>query len=123
MPDQETAGLLWKAVLWPLSGFDDQGQPTEGAAVELDARWVQDQREVLAPDGSVVAIDATVIVDRDIRIGSKMWQGSLDDLPGTGTAYLPDTDVMEVVTFAKVPDAKGRTYYREVGLKRSRDTL
>jgi hypothetical protein len=76
---------------------------------------------VLDPDRNPVAIDVTLIVDRDIPLGSAFWEGDLDGLPGS--AQMPDQDVYEAVIFKNVPDRRGRRFYREVHLIRKKDVL
>ena len=121
MPDIESSDRYQTAVLWAAGGYDDYGEQTVGDPVEVQVRWVNNRSEALDANGNMIAIDATVVLAQDVAIGDKMWLGTLDDLPGTG--YQPDEDVMEVVTFGKTPDLKGRFYRREAGLKRFRDTL
>jgi hypothetical protein len=67
-------------------------------------------------DGNTVALDFEVIVSRDILIGSRMWQGSLDSW-NVGSSVL-DQELMEVKTFDKVPDIKARFNFRKCGLIR-----
>lgn len=114
MPRMEVRGLKQKAVYWPLDSYANRGIPTAGAAVEIMVRWIHSEAEVIDPTGAPVRIDATAVVDRDITPGSRMWLGAKVDLPD------PITDQMEVVTFDKTPDVKGRYYRREVTLRRLR---
>jgi len=97
--------------------FDDEGQVTINAAVELDVRWEEGRKETLDPKGNVIAIDATVVVDRDIVVGSIMWEGALADVAS------PPVDLYQVVTRSKVPNVKGRKFRRTVGLMRYSDSL
>ena len=122
MPFEGLRGRTTKAAYWPCVGRDHTGQPVLDAnPTDLSVRWDDAVRTVLGPDGTPIAIDATVIVDRDIPMGSAFWKGSLQDLPGS--AQEPDRDVFEATTFNNVPDFRGRFAYREVGLIRKRDTL
>lgn len=112
-----------KAVYWPLTGRDRYAAATVDPAnpLELDVRWVDVLQEVRDPQGNTITIEAEVEVDRDIPIGSKLWKGALDDLPGT--AFLPETDVMQVYSFNATPDLRNRQTYRVLKLMRSKDTL
>lgn len=122
MPTPEVAYLRQKAVLWPARFYDDYGQPKIDSSVEIKVRWITKRSETLDPQGNTVQLDATVVVDRDIAIGSTMWLGKLADWYGTGSGG-DASEVMQVVTFAKTPDLKGRAIRREVGLMRFRDSL
>lgn len=115
------------ALLWPLTGYNDNGDPVvSDTAVELappdeGVRWEPVEREVTGPNGSPIQINAAACVDRDIAVGSIMWLGGLADIPGTGDA--PTADLMQVVSFDKVPHLREiGTFYREVGLSRWNDT-
>ena len=116
MPPIETSSRLQKAVLWEASGTDDYAGKVN-AAVELDVRWEYTEREVTDAQGNQVAITATVIVDRDVAVGSIMWLGTLAAVP------TPKVDLHCVVSFTKTPDIKNREYRRELSLARYNDTL
>lgn len=88
--------------------------------VEIKVRWVQTKREAIDPQGNVIAIDATVIVDREVVVGSKLWLGPLADYYGTGG---DDVEFVEVVSVARTPDLKNRAIRRELGVRRFRGTL
>lgn len=114
MPSVETGDLTQKAVLWALSSYDEHGEPTVKAAIEIDVRWEEAQSQSIDPDGNTVAISAVVMVDRDIEPNSEMWQGELEkynDLAAAPTRY-------RVVGFEKAPDVKGRSHFRRVLLTR-----
>lgn len=122
MPAPEFWGRWQKAVLWERTGYDRTGQPTVTASpVELDVRWDETFRQVPSRDRTPTTIEAVAVVTRDIPIGSLMWLGSLDDLPGTD--HTPSSDVMEVHSYNGVPDLKNRVTYREVNLKRFKNVL
>lgn len=88
---------------------------------ELRVRWIDGRSEAFDPQGQPTALDATVIVDREIPIGSIMWKGKLDDL--LGTAGPEDATLHQVVTVTYTPGIKARTTRRRVGLVRFRQTL
>lgn len=112
MPVLEKVSREQDAVLWSRMGFDGHGEPELASPTAIKVRWNQARREVIDATGAPVAVDATVVVDRDIVLGSRMWLGHITDLPS------PVTEQMEVVSFTKTPDIKGREYLRTVGVRR-----
>lgn len=122
MPSLEVASLHQKAVLWAAAApadreVDSHGERKVYAAVELKVRWEEGLTEAIDPNGQVVALDAVVIVDRDVEVGSIMWEGEL------GTEEDPPISLKEVVSFSKTPDIKGRKFRRVCGLRRYSDEL
>jgi hypothetical protein len=117
MPPVYRRNLRQKAVLWDLAGgYDDEGRLNVDDPVEIDCRWVNKQGQALSPTGTPVALDATVIVNQDIKPGAQMWEGTLSNYLAVGST--DDSDIMEVITYGKTPDEKGRGYRYELGLKR-----
>lgn len=116
MTRPEMTGRYQKALMWPVIGTDRYGQVRVGAPVELRVRWDWGRKEVLGQDGSSQSADATVIVDRRIQVGSLMWLGGLNDLPGT--AQMAETDIMQVITYKGVKDVKGRSEAHSVDVMR-----
>lgn len=128
MPSNESRYRNQKAVYWAAAGYDEFGEFKRVAqGVELDVKWNLSRSKQLDPAGNVLAVDATLVVDRDIPIGSQFWQGELESwtegTTGTGTgADTPgETDLWQAVTFNKTGDLKGRNFQRTVGLKRLSD--
>lgn len=120
MPPLETACLKQKAVLWMADAdkFDTYGEHKVTASkVELKVRWEEGNTEAIDPQGNVISVDAKVVVDRQIRIGSIMWEGCLKDVAAT------PVDLYEVVTRNSVPDLKNRHTRRVVGLRRYSNEL
>lgn len=129
MPSMETAYRRQKALLYPVVGIDDFGTPTRSRSgvVELDVRWVDRRSDTVDAEGNTIALDATVVVDREIDIHSVMWKGSLEDAwelvpgtgTGTGTGVVPtEGHYFEVLTYNEAPDLKARAVRRTVGLRR-----
>src|SRR5882757_2595614 len=116
MPPLERTDLLQRAVLWSASGRDRYGQVTVGDPVEITVRWLDQQSQMLDPQGNTVTVDVTVVVQQDIKIGSQMWLGELADLIGTGSE--PETGRMEVKAFNSTLDIKARNNRRTIGLMR-----
>jgi hypothetical protein len=121
MPPIETSDRHQTAVLWASSGRDAYGDPTVATPTELSVRWQLKRGETIGPEGTVVALDGVVVVDRRVAIGSQMWLGTLEDWYGTGSAG-DDSEVYEVMTYNETPDIKDRYVRRTVGLKKYRDT-
>lgn len=122
MPFHGVAGLVHKAILWRHVGTDVNARATVSTvAEELNCRWDDTRRTVPGNDGVPIAIDATVTVEIEIPVGSRMSKGSISDLPGTGQT--PNRDVFEVMTSEESSDWRGVDVYRQVTLARAGDTL
>lgn len=117
MPAQETTSRHQKAVLWAANGVTDYGKIKVDAAAEIDVRWEEGLQEAVDPNGETIAIDAMVVVDQDVVVGSIMWLGEKDDLA------TPPVDLKQVVSFNKIPDIKGREFRRTIGLIRFSNKL
>jgi len=113
----ETDSLNQKAVLWTSNGYDDYGEAKVDAAIEIDTRWELTQTESLNANGDTILLSATVVVDRDIPIGSAMWLGKLVDVASTPVG------LRTVLTFSSVPDIHAIEYRRTVGLGKLSDEL
>lgn len=116
----ETSDLNQKAVLWTVSGVDSYSRPTLSVGIEIPVRWVHKKTESLDLKGRVVSSDATVIVDREIAIGSIVWKGELTNLPSPVSSV---TDLYEVMDYRESPDIKGRYFRRTIILMRYGNTL
>ena len=127
-PNTTTSGRHQKAVLFPASVAGSTADGTRivsATPAELDVRWETGKAEALDPQGVPIAVDALVVVDRTITIGGIMWEGALSDLPGTASPIdrWPTSDIMQVITYNKTPDVKGRKFRHVVGLMRLSDTM
>lgn len=133
MPAPELAFRRQKAVYWEAIGFDEYGQyKRQSFSIELSVRWKYGKADTVDANGNTVAVDAVVVVDRYIPVGSIFYDGSLDDLAGdvsgtgTGTDFVPaanEVTLYEVLTYAETPDLKNRWIRRTVGLRRLSDTM
>lgn len=121
MPAPEQSHQYQPAVLWPFAGYDGYGNPKVGSPYEIRVRWNDVQSRVLAPDGTTISVDATAVVNRKILVGSRMWLGELDDLPGT--AFLPESGWVEVKAYNESPDIRNRASNKTVGLMKFRDPV
>ncbi len=100
-----------KATLWTKNGDDDYGGAKVNAKVEIKVRWEEKRSEAVDKDGNTIAIDATVVVDQEIAVGSIMWLGALADVAD------PPVNLKEVVVYNETPDLKSRGIPRRtVGL-------
>lgn len=121
MPPPETAHRHQTALYWALAGVDGYNQPKVSAPVELLVRWETGRREALDPEGNKIGVEALVVVDREVLIGSAMWLGTLAEwYTGTGSGG-QDDEVMQVVTYNQASDVKNRNVRREVGLNKFMD--
>lgn len=124
MPPIEIDGLYHKAVLWVKAGEDADNEPVFDSAVEIDCRWNNTQKEMTAADGTTILIDALVVVDRDIPVGSLLWEGELEDWLGTGSDDNATSTLMEVRTYAKrTKDIRSRYIRRTVGVSKYKDVI
>lgn len=125
MPALEEMDRLQDALLWPTTGTDQFGQPTHdfsaGAVVCLKVRWVNKRKLASDPQGNPITVDAVVITNREIEVGSLMWKGKLADTPGTSET--PESKIMIVVGYDETTDIKNRFTRREVYLQYFKKTL
>lgn len=121
MPPLETRRLHQKALLWVWLRDDEYARPVVDEVIEIEVRWEFRQEKMVTTDGRVVSVDAIVVVDRDIPMGSVMWLGEMVDWVGTGTGT-QDNELMQVVIKGNIPDLKNRHNRRTVGLIRFRNT-
>lgn len=99
MPPLETADRWQKAQYWARIGVDRNGRVlVADEPTELDVRWVNKRREALNAKNERISVDVTIVTDRDLKIGSILWQGERDDWgTGTGTDDFPQTDLVQVM--------------------------
>lgn len=133
MPPVSRASLHQRALLWrvPSSGprTDADGELilTDDEPTEIRCRWESQLVEAVSSalaGGNTVAYQAVAVVDRDVPVGSLLFNGSEDDYFGTGTAGPEETNEMyQVVSFDRIPDVKGRSFRRVCGLARFKDRM
>lgn len=103
------------AVVWPFTRHDKDGQPrVANTPFEVNTHWDQAQVELIGDDATPVAINVTAMIDRDVTKGSLIWLGELEDVPENNKPV----PLMEIVSFEKIPDVKGRKFQRTVMLRR-----
>jgi hypothetical protein len=108
---------IFPAVIWPVIGYNQYGEPMLGGPSQIQVRWDDDRHEVMDPKGNVITLEASVILPQRVLIGSLMWRGLLSSWYGTGSA-LPENDVMQIIMYDETPDLKGRCFRREAHLMR-----
>jgi hypothetical protein len=121
MPAIESGARYQDAVYWKASGIDRYGRETVDEPIPIKLRF--ELTKTRAPDmrGNLTGYDAQAVVDREMPIGSLLWLGDIDSLPGT--ALVPETDVMVVASMVSIPDIKGRRFHLTAMLNRRGDTL
>lgn len=117
MPRFETKHRNQDALLWECIGADNKGKPRVSIErIELKVRWSDRSVEMNDPEGKLIVVDATVVVDRNIPYSSIMWKGKVEDLPGTHG--IPESNIMYVAAITTTPSIKNRGTRRVVGLRR-----
>lgn len=119
MPPLETHDLVHKAILWEANGQNRHGKPKVSPPVEIDCRWVSSRKESIDVEGNPIAIDAKVVVDRDIAEGSVLLRGELADYDAGSLR----NKYMVVVFSEETDDIKGRETRRSVALSRFGSSL
>lgn len=119
MPPLETFDRRQYAVLWPAGDPDEFGEITRGTAVEIKVRWTYTAKEGVSANGQPISIDAEVVVDRDIDLGSQMWLGRLADFDEDES----DNEILYVANLKKATDLKNRFTRRVLQLTRSKNSL
>jgi len=118
MPALETIGRHQNAVLWAVStSYSDSGRHKVSAAAAVTVRWESGTDEALDANGNTIAIDAKVVLNQSVAVGSIMWLGALADIAS------PPVDLMEVVVAKSTPSLKNRHTRYTVLLKRYSNTL
>lgn len=115
MPSIEQRDRFQKAVLWEADGFDGFGRPKVSSPVELNVRWKYERRQSVNNEGVPIAVDATVVVNQLIPVGSCMWLGELADWYGTGSNDNTES-IMEVLSYKETPDIRNRGIRYSVSL-------
>ena len=129
MPSITRRNLFERALLWEAVDYDNYGQPRIGDPIEIKVRWIKDEEQSeFNNQGEMIAIKATVHVDRVIAIGSKMWlapdntYSAESQFYGTGSEG-DVTELMNVVGYKELKDEKNRTSLKIVNLMRHMDAM
>lgn len=122
MPPLETSDCQEDAVVWPLSGQDDDAHQTFSTAYdEVKVRWVRRQSSGKDAKGNNVTTDVQIACNQELTLDSVFWLGALDDIPGT--SLVPSSDLWQVKTRDIAKDISGKHTRYEFGLVRWHDNL
>ena len=102
MPSIATMERNEYAVYWETIGLNKFGKPTISPPIEIRVRWENSKSTMIGKDRQPLAIDATVVVDRELVDDSILWLGKLEDLPTT------PSNLMQIKTLTSVTDIKGK---------------
>jgi hypothetical protein len=68
-PPIEVCDLIGRAVVWPWLGIQQNNEILVGEPVEVPVRWTWGRTSMVNAEGTRVAVDAKVVVDRPIPRG------------------------------------------------------
>ncbi len=123
-PPLEQMDLTQTAILWEIVGYDRNGMPTISAGVEIPVRWEEGNTEMVDTNDQRILVDVSIASNRNIKVDSLMWEGSIADLNElAGTGSPPPDDLYQVVMRIRAKDILGRYNRYEFGLKRYKDRL
>lgn len=122
MPSPEVSDRPHDAVYWPFVRYDGNGEViVSSQAVALKVRWNDVFRQITDPKGNLVTIDAAIIVDRIIPVGSIIWRGNINDLDPVSP--VPPDSIRLVKVSNSTDDLKGRHTMNWIGAMRYRDKM
>jgi len=105
------------AVYWASPQPDGYGGYTYDDPIEISCRWVDSVKVVKDKNGEEIVCRAEVQVDRDVDEGGVLYLGSLGDLTEQQKNNPKLVDgAFEIKRFDKIPDVKGKKYFRKVYL-------
>lgn len=124
MPPLESMDRYEYALLWVATGENDEsGEPAVNPTpVQIRVRIVFKRRDTVDAQGNTIALDAQLHANREIPVGSRVWEGSLDDWTGTGSSD-PATKYLYVATDESALDIKGRSRRYQYGLTQHMGTF
>lgn len=96
------------ATWWPLGPVDEFGAKSFGEPVTIKCRWVDQAGEFVDARGFSINSNATVYVDRKMKIGDKLKQGAADS--ETPLSPLEDRLAFEIQAFEVVPNLKAKEF-------------
>lgn len=104
------------AVYWPPEDdFDLFGQPVVQEPIQLSARWVEEVMEIIDATGTTRMSRANVTVDRDLKDGGILMQGTLDDVDDYADPK-ENEGAGEILKVTKLPDFDLNFFLRKVFL-------
>lgn len=124
MPALEVSDCTLDAVLWSKVGNDRQNELIVDYPKGVRVRWTERTGFGTDARGDQLAIDVSAAVACcEVPLGSLMWLGGMDALPGTADPPEPTSDIYQAMTRSQAYDVKGRLLRTEVGLKRYTDRM
>ena len=98
-------------VYWAFSSFDDYGQPTWIAPVEIECRWEDVHEEFIDANEQRQISKAIVYVDREMTVGSVLMLSALDSGVDEDNPKQND-NAYEVRRFERLPNLKNTEILR-----------
>jgi hypothetical protein len=105
-----TKMLKQTAVYWAPDSMRGDGTWTFDDPIEIKCRWQDTQEQFIDKNGQVRISSAKVFVDRDLKGGGFLWQGSLVDLESTNPKE--NEGAYEIMKFGKMPNLKATKFLR-----------
>lgn len=105
------------AVYWGNPVKDGQGGLTWDAPIEINCRWNDFVKTMLAANGNEFVSQAKVQVDRDVDKNGMLFLGELDDLDSSEEAD-PTTgeNIFIIRDFQKIPNVRQTDFFRRAFL-------
>lgn len=116
MPSVSVASCVHNAVVWPFLDVNQDNEPLFSAPEDIKVRWEKKRLQRIADDGNIGVTVASVLVSREVVVGSLMREGKLEDLPESPTEV--PSNLFEVMDYDEVPNVKHRDPARSVRLQR-----
>ncbi len=107
--------LKQKAVYWEVDSLDDNAKPVYKQPVEIKCRWEEVAEQYIDDDGHDQVSNSVVMVDRDLSKQGVLWLGELPDVEDQFSP-LQNDGAYEIKKFAKIPDKKGKKFFRRAYL-------
>ena len=123
MPPLEVMDCTDKAVMWPIVSHDRYGEPVidKTSPQEISVRWNWVHRVEVSPDNKPLTIDATCGTTFQLREGTLLWYGALEDY--SNDAVTADNPIMVVLSRSMSKDVKGRNARYEFNLAKYHKTM
>jgi hypothetical protein len=98
------------AIWWSAGPKDEFGSISFAAPVQIKCRWEEKNGQIMGAQGQIITGLDTVYVDRDMKIGDKLKEGTL----ATDTPVDPkdDREAFEIQGWEKTPNLKAKEFLR-----------
>ena len=100
-----------RAVLWVMTGYGDNGQPTYSTAREIRVRWEEKTEEMTGVNTSKFVSKAMIYVGEDIPLRSILWLGKISQLTSITDPKLND-HAFELQRLDIIPTIKANKFLR-----------